>query len=189
MLTVQNAYPRETDLKQTLCAEIDGFGLHAAVRCDADHCKALEQLCRYLTRPVLANERAQCNAAGQVVLKLKTPWRAGTTHLAMTPLEFMLRLAVLVSPRRQLDHLLMTRRPRYRLLRGGQFRAVSVAEGSGTDSQSGELAACLPSFKDAPVCGCSPPTVLGKKREPATVCLEAAQSWQRNFAGAANRAP
>ena len=44
----------------------------------------------------LANERVQTNAAGQVVLKLKTPWRDGTTHLVMSPLEFMQRLAALV---------------------------------------------------------------------------------------------
>jgi len=31
----------------------------------------------------------QCNSVGQVVLKLKTPWRDGTTHLVMSPLEFM----------------------------------------------------------------------------------------------------
>ena len=41
-------------------------------------------------------ERVQTNAAGQVVLKLKTPWRDGTTHLVMSPLEFMQRLAALV---------------------------------------------------------------------------------------------
>ncbi len=38
----------------------------------------------------------QLNAAGQVELKLKTPWRDGTTHLVMSPLEFMQRLAALV---------------------------------------------------------------------------------------------
>jgi hypothetical protein len=38
-------------------------------------------------------ERVQANAAGQVVLKLKTPWRDGTTHLVMSPLQFMQRLA------------------------------------------------------------------------------------------------
>jgi hypothetical protein len=31
-----------------------------------------------------------------VVLKLKTPWRDGTTHLVMSPLEFVQRLAALV---------------------------------------------------------------------------------------------
>ncbi len=40
----------------------------------------------------------QTNAAGQGVLKLKTPWRDGTTHLVMSPLEFMQRLAALVVP-------------------------------------------------------------------------------------------
>jgi Putative transposase len=42
------------------------------VRCAADDRQALKQLCRYITRPALANERVQTNAAGQVVLKLKT---------------------------------------------------------------------------------------------------------------------
>ena len=70
------------------------------MRCGADYRQALEQLCRYITRPALANERVQTNAAGQVVLKLKTPWRDGTTHLVMSPLEFMQRLAALV-PRPQ----------------------------------------------------------------------------------------
>ena len=36
------------------------------------------------------------NRAGQVVLKLKTPYRNGTTHIVMSPLEFMQRLAALV---------------------------------------------------------------------------------------------
>jgi len=71
------------------------------VRCGADDRQALEQLCRYITRPALANERVQTNAAGQVVLKLKTPWRDGTTHLVMSPLEFMQRLAAL-EPRPRL---------------------------------------------------------------------------------------
>ena len=96
VLTLQGAMPRETDFKQTLCADIDGFSLHAAVRCAADDRQALEQLCRYLTRPALANERVQTNAAGQVVLKLKTAWRDGTTYLVMSPLVFMQRLAALV---------------------------------------------------------------------------------------------
>jgi len=76
--------------------DINGFSLYAAVRCAANDRQALEQLCRYITRPALANERVQTNAAGQVVLKLKTPWRDGTTHLVMSPLEFTQRLAALV---------------------------------------------------------------------------------------------
>ena len=44
--------PRERDFKQTLCADVDGFSLHAAVRSGADDRQALEQLCRYITRSV-----------------------------------------------------------------------------------------------------------------------------------------
>ena len=55
---------RDADFKQNLCADISGFSLHAAVRCGADDRQALEQLCRYITRPALANERVQTDAAG-----------------------------------------------------------------------------------------------------------------------------
>ncbi|MCO6426611.1 transposase [Nitrosomonas communis] len=42
-----------------------------------------------ITRPAIANERLALNDAGQVVLTLKTPYRDGTTHIVMSPLEFM----------------------------------------------------------------------------------------------------
>ena len=95
VLTVRRVLPREQGWKQYLCANMQGCSLPAAVRGAADDRKALEQLCRHIT-PALANERVQCNAAGQVVLKLKTPWHDGTTHLVMSPLEIMQRLAALV---------------------------------------------------------------------------------------------
>lgn len=46
---------------------------------------------------VPASERVQCNAAGPLVQRLKTPWRDGTTHLEMSPPGFMQRLAALVA--------------------------------------------------------------------------------------------
>ena len=51
---------------------------------------------RYITRPAIANERLKRNGAGDVVLQLKSAWRDGTTHIKMSPLEFMQRLAALV---------------------------------------------------------------------------------------------
>ena len=118
MLTLRGAMPREDWARQPLCADIDGFSLHAAVRVEAHDRKRLEQLCRYITRPALSDERVQLNATGQVELKLKTPWRDGTTHLVMSPLEFMQRLAVL-GPR-----------PRLHLIRFG-VRITSRFEVSG----------------------------------------------------------
>jgi len=40
-------------------------GLHAGVRCAMNQRKELERLCRYITRPVIANERLTRSAAGQ----------------------------------------------------------------------------------------------------------------------------
>jgi len=57
----------------------------------------IDVACRYITRRALANEPVHTNAARQVVLKLKTPWRDGATHLVMSPLEFMAPLAVPVT--------------------------------------------------------------------------------------------
>jgi hypothetical protein len=110
--------PREVTARQPLCADIDGFSLHAAVRIEAHELKRLERLCRSITRPALSEERIQVNAAGQVEveLELKTPWRDGRTHLVMSELAFMQRLAALV-PRPRL-HLNRYRRPRRSCGRG-----------------------------------------------------------------------
>ena len=66
----------------------------------------------------MATNGCSSTRAGQVELKLKTPWRDGTTHLVMSPLEFMQRLAVL-GPR-----------PRLHLIRFG-VRITSRFEVSG----------------------------------------------------------
>ena len=96
VLSLQYASRHAAPITQALCANAHGFSLHAGVRCDADQRSELEQLCRYVTRPAIANERLSVNRAGQVVLKLKTPYRNGTTHIVMSPMEFMQRLAALV---------------------------------------------------------------------------------------------
>ncbi len=76
------------------------------MRVEAHDRKRREQLCRYITRPARSDARVQLNAAGQVELKLETPWRDGTTHLVTSPPEFMQRLAALVL------------QPRLHLIRG-----------------------------------------------------------------------
>ena len=64
--------------------------------CEAEERSKLEKLCRYITRPALANERITINDQGQVILKLKSAWSDGTSHLVMSAQEFMQRLAALV---------------------------------------------------------------------------------------------
>ena len=65
VLTLQGAMPRETDFQQTLCADIGGFSLHAAVRCGADDRQALEQLCRYTSRGARATRSIWLTKATQ----------------------------------------------------------------------------------------------------------------------------
>ena len=84
------------------CVQSNGFSLHAQVSCEANDRKKLERLCRYVARPAMANERLKLSDCGQVVLTLKTPFRDGTTHLVMSPLELLQRLAALV-PRPRLN--------------------------------------------------------------------------------------
>jgi hypothetical protein len=139
VLTLRGAMPRESSARQPLCADIDWFSLHAAVRVQAHDRKRLEQLCRYITRPALSDERVQFNAAGQVELKLKAPWRDGTTHLVMSPLEFMQRLAALVP------------RPRLHLIRfhgvlapNAKLRPLVVPQGPQAAEQANEAAAADP---------------------------------------------
>ena len=83
-------------MSDNTAAGAHGFSLHAGVRCGAHQRKELERLCRYITRPAIANERLKRDGSGDVVLQLKSAWRDGTTHIKMSPLGFMQRLAALV---------------------------------------------------------------------------------------------
>jgi Putative transposase len=94
VLSLQNVPDKPST--SDLCANAHGFSLHAAVCWGADQRKELEHLCRYITRPAIANERLKRNRAGDVVLQLKSAYKDGTTQLVMAPLEFMQRLAALV---------------------------------------------------------------------------------------------
>ena len=60
----------------------------------------LERLCRYVSRPPVATERMALTSSGHVGYQLKTPYRDGTTHIVIEPLDFMARLAALVPPLR-----------------------------------------------------------------------------------------
>ena len=95
-LSVRTVASWDEKPRKALCADAHGFSLHAAVRLASYQRRELELVCRYITRPAFANERLIRNAMGQVVLKLKSPYRDGTTHIVMHPQEFMQRLAALV---------------------------------------------------------------------------------------------
>ena len=77
-------------MSEQVDADMQGLSLRAAVRGCTRLCAAAPRSAkRWTSAPppsrawALANERVQCNAARQVVLKLKTQrWRDRTIHLA-----------------------------------------------------------------------------------------------------------
>ena len=69
-------------------------------RIKAEDRAGLERLCRYVTRPPLAAGRLQLIDADHLTFRLKTPWSDGTTHLLLSPLELIEKLAALIPPRR-----------------------------------------------------------------------------------------
>jgi putative transposase len=56
----------------------------------------LERLCRYITRPAIAEKRLSLPNQGKVRYELKTPYRDGTTHVIFEPVDFIAELAALV---------------------------------------------------------------------------------------------
>jgi hypothetical protein len=81
-------------------AQYAGFSLHAGVGVEAEQRAKIERLTRYVSRPPVSVERLDLTERGQVRYRLKTPYRDGTTHIVLEPLDFVARLAALVPPPR-----------------------------------------------------------------------------------------
>jgi hypothetical protein len=81
-------------------AQAAGFSLHAGVGIEAEQRGKLERLCRYVSRPAVAEQRLALSERGEVHVRLKSAYRDGTTHILLEPLDFLARLAALVPPPR-----------------------------------------------------------------------------------------
>ena len=64
----------------------------------ADDRSRLERLCRYVIRPPLAAGKLCVLDKETLSFSLKTPWSDGTTHLVLSPLELIEKLAALIPP-------------------------------------------------------------------------------------------
>jgi hypothetical protein len=111
--TLQTVSSREPDHDHPDLAKTAGFSLHAGVAAKAHQRRKLERLCRYdvqgstsvargrkpgatIARPAVATDRLALTPQGNVRYTLKTPYRDGTTHIILEPLDFIARLAALV---------------------------------------------------------------------------------------------
>ena len=88
--------PVEARILGRRCAQVEGFNLHANTRVAANDRQGLENLCRYIGRPPLSDERLEQTADGNLTLRLKKPWSDGTTHLVFSPAEFIEKLIPLI---------------------------------------------------------------------------------------------
>ena len=86
---------RDTD-SAPAAGNVAGFSLHAGVAAKADERDKLERLCRYVSRPAIAEKRLSLTKQGMVRYELKTPYRDGTTHVIFEPVDFVAKLAALV---------------------------------------------------------------------------------------------
>ena len=91
--------------KKRLTAFLEGFSLHAGVHLHANDRRGLEQLCRYGARGAIAHSRLSELPDGRVAYHMKRPLPDGRTHLVLTGVELLRKLAPLIPP------------PRFHLLR------------------------------------------------------------------------
>jgi hypothetical protein len=99
VFSLQTVPTREDEPRKGV-AQYAGFSLHAGIGVEAEQREKLERLTRYVSRPPVSQERLDLTAQGQVRYRLKTPYRDGTTHIVLEPLDFIARLAALVPPPR-----------------------------------------------------------------------------------------
>ena len=115
--------------------------MHAATRIEADDRSRLERLCRYVIRPPLAAGKLRILDDDTLSFTLKTRWsracpeprRGRTTHLVLSPLELIEKLAALVPP------------PRLNLVR---YHGVLAPNAAARDR-------IVPGPQEAPTEGCS----------------------------------
>jgi hypothetical protein len=81
-------------------AAVAGFNVHAGSAVAARDRQRLEQLCRYLSRPPVAQKRLERLADGRVRYTMKKPWRDGTLALVLEPEDLVARLCAMVPPPR-----------------------------------------------------------------------------------------
>jgi hypothetical protein len=92
--------PAEAVRTGPLCYASSGFSLHAATRIVGGNKEGLERLCNYVARPPLAQGSLNRITDNEYSFKLKTQWSDGTTHLILSPMELLEKLAALVPPPR-----------------------------------------------------------------------------------------
>jgi hypothetical protein len=86
--------------RKARCASLDGFSLHANVLIHGNDRQGLEQLCLYGARGAISLERLEQRQDGRLAYRMRRPAPDGSTHLVLTPIALLRRLAALIPPPR-----------------------------------------------------------------------------------------
>ena len=78
------------------CATLGGFSLHANTAVKEDQKERLEQLCRYVARPPIAEGRLSETSSGNVLYRFKKEWSDGSQAVVFSPTEFIEKLMALI---------------------------------------------------------------------------------------------
>ncbi|HEX7625099.1 MAG TPA: transposase, partial [Anaeromyxobacteraceae bacterium] len=81
-------------------AELRGINLHARQCVDGRDRMQLERLCRYITRPPVAQDRLEQRPDGRLELTLKSIWKDGTRAIILEPQDLVVRLIAAIPPPR-----------------------------------------------------------------------------------------
>jgi hypothetical protein len=93
-------HPPFVELSGSKCCSFEGFSLHANTKIRKGDWGGLEKLCRYVCRGAIPKDRISQNESGQVILKLKSAYTDGTTHIKFIPEQFIKRIIALIPPPR-----------------------------------------------------------------------------------------
>lgn len=90
----------EDERRRRRAAVHRGYSLHADTHVSEADRRGLAKLCRYGARGALAEERLERREDGRVAYRMKRPAPDGSTHLVLTPVELLRKLAALLPPPR-----------------------------------------------------------------------------------------
>jgi hypothetical protein len=94
------ARPRAADATDQPIAEVRGINIHAVQVVDGRDRRRVERLCKYITRPPVAQDRLERRPDGKLELSFKRAWRDGTRALVFEPADLIPRLVAAVPPPR-----------------------------------------------------------------------------------------
>lgn len=92
--------PRAVDATDEPIADVRGINIHAVQVINGRDRRRVERVCKYITRPPVAQDRLERRPDGKLELTFKKVWRDGTRALAFEPEDLIARLVAAVpAPR------------------------------------------------------------------------------------------